>query len=281
MPELPEVETIRLELQEQLVGKTIHSLTVFQKKSVEDNHIDLIGCSIDRILRLGKYLIFHLSQEKFLIFHLKMSGRILLQNPSDPMSKHLKLTIGFKENIRLDFHDVRKFGRAWMTHSIENLQSQLGIEPVSDYFTYSAFEKVLLKKKKTSIKPFLLDQKNIAGIGNIYADEILFIAQISPFAKVEEIDEEKKERLFFSIKEVLKNAIVSQGTSLGKGLSNFKTPKGEYGRNFEGLKVYGQQGLNCLRCGMKIQKCKFASRGTHFCPNCQPTLNYEGFSHRC
>ena len=280
MPELPEVETIRLQLEKQILGKEIHQVEIFQKRSFIGDHASLLGCKIIQLLRIGKYLILVLDSSKFVVMHLKMSGRILIEHLDAEKSKHLKACFVLDGNLRLDFHDVRKFGRIWVLDSIDDLQDQMGVDPISDYFLYPSFCELVEKKKRSAIKPFLLDQKNIAGIGNIYADEICFVSGISPFTTLECLSDEKVERLFHATKEILKNAILLQGTSLGKGLSNFKTPHGEMGRNYEGLKVYGQQGLNCLRCGHVIQKCKFASRGTHFCPKCQPDLKHESSCNR-
>ena len=281
MPELPEVETVCVELSKHILNKRIIKILIHQKKYVHGPVDTAVNQTVIAVFRLGKYVILHLSSGNFIVIHLKMSGRLLVVKSDDIINKHLKISFIMTDDIRLDFQDVRKFGYLEYCSSIEFLEEKLGIEPISDYFTLQGFQEILKNKKKSALKPFLLDQKNIAGIGNIYADEICFVAGISPFSKVEMLTEEHYEKLFHAIKEVLKFAIQKQGTSLGKGLSNFKTPNGEEGRNYEGLKVYGQQGLNCLRCGNVIQKCKFASRGTHFCPNCQPDLNNESSCNRC
>ncbi len=280
MPELPEVETIRLQLEKQIIGKEIQKIEIFQNRSFKGDQQSILNTTINQLLRIGKYLILVLSPVKFVVMHLKMSGRILLESPDSEKSKHLKACFYLSSNLRLDFQDVRKFGTVWILDSIDSLQNQMGVDPISDYFLFPSFCEVVEKRKRSALKPFLLDQKNIAGIGNIYADEICFVSGISPFATLEHLKDDDLQALFYAIKEILKAAIQKQGTSLGKGLSNFKTPHGEIGRNYDGLKVYGQQGLNCLRCGHMIQKCKFASRGTHFCPKCQPDLRYESSYNR-
>lgn len=281
MPELPEVETIRLQLENKIIGRKILSLRVFQSSKVLGDQHSLIGKHILSTLRLGKYLILVLEEEIYCVIHLKMSGRLIIEKIEQPYSKHLKAAFEISGHLRLDFHDVRKFGILLITKNLEEIYQKIGIEPISDYFTFDAFTDILAKKGKTKLKTFLLDQESIAGIGNIYADEICFDAKLSPFKKIISLNEKETLCLFNSIKKILKEAIARQGTSLGKGLSNFKTPYGEMGRNFEGLKVYGQEGLNCLRCEQVIQKCKFAGRGTHFCVKCQSVDNNEGSFNRC
>lgn len=268
MPELPEVETIRLGLIAKIQNKTIVKAELFQEKSLIGN-LDAVSLkTIKAIIRRGKYLLFDLDH-LFMIFHLRMSGRIILTHHQAERSPYTKACFYLTEDLRLDFIDVRKFGRITISSTIDDLQKALGQEPVSDYFTLQSLLALQQKKGNRALKSFLLDQSLICGIGNIYADEICFEASLSPFMRVKEISEDKIEDLFFAIKHVLKKAIASHGTSLGHGLSNFKTPKGESGRNQEKLSVYAQEGMKCLRCSTKIQKVRFASRGTHFCPKCQ------------
>jgi formamidopyrimidine-DNA glycosylase len=268
MPELPEVETIRLELINKIQNKTIVDASLFQEKSLSGNLQAIVGKTIKSIIRRGKYLLFDLDG-LFMIFHLRMSGRILMAFKGESKSPYLKACFTLDDESRIDFIDVRKFGRITITDSLDTLQASLGVEPISDYFTLQSLMSLKEKKAKTALKSFLLDQSLICGIGNIYADEICFEAALSPFIQLKEIDDEKIKDLFFAIKNTLKKAIASHGTSLGHGLSNFKTPKGEKGRNQEKLSVYAQEGLGCLKCSTKIQKVRFKTRGTHFCPKCQ------------
>lgn len=269
MPELPEVETTRRQLEAKISNKKIKAIIPVQTTKITGPVETLVGQSIDSMIRIGKYLIFVLSDKRFVVTHLKMSGRMMIANESDELSKHLKIAILFADGMRLDFIDVRKFGFFAIVDRIEPIQEKLGIDPLCDYFTLSSFQDIVNKKRNSKLKPFLLDQSNVAGIGNIYADEVCFYAKLSPFEKLLSLKESDVSNLYVGIKEILKKAIALQGTSLGKGLTNFKTPHGETGQHEEGLMVYGLEGLPCKRCGDLIQKRTFASRGTHFCPSCQ------------
>lgn len=267
MPELPEVETIRLALLDKILCCQLTAFTLGHYPHAALTLEPVIGKTIRQIVRRGKYLIFDLGS-LFMIFHLRMSGRVMLKKAQDPTSGHLKVQFFLNNGMRIDFEDVRKFGTIDITTCLQSLEQKLGVEPIGGYFMISHLDKLIQLKPQMALKTFLLDQSFIAGIGNIYADEICHQAGISPFRKLAELDQQMIEKLYQAIIAVLKRAVSFQGTSLGVGLTNFKTPHAAHGQNQHHLFIYGRQGLPCYRCGQLIQKERFQSRGTHFC-SCQ------------
>jgi len=267
MPELPEVETIRLALLDRVLSCQVTGFSVGHYSKPAEALQPVIGKTIRQLVRRGKYLIFDLGS-LFMIFHLRMSGRILLKTPHDPISPYLKVQFFLDNGMRIDFEDVRKFGTIDITDCLQSFEEKLGVEPIGGYFVASHLKKLVQLTPKMALKAFLLDQSRIAGIGNIYADEICYHAGISPLKKLGDLDQKSTEKLYQAIIAVLKKAIAFQGTSLGTGLTNFKNPHADHGQNQHHLLIYGRQGLPCFRCGGPVQKERFQSRGTHFC-TCQ------------
>lgn len=269
MPELPEVETTVRGLRRNLLGRSIvgvynnwprHIVNV----SVEELRDRISGAKIDSIHRRGKYLIFTLSSNESLVIHLKMSGSLAFVDqvePTDPYA-HTVFNVGGKHELR--FHDVRKFGRVYLVQQSSEIVGDLGPEPLDESFSPELFY-TMLHGKKRLLKPLLLDQTFIAGIGNIYADEALHWAEIDPRRQSDTLSKLESDTLHMGIRHVLNLAIERNGSSI----SSYRKPDGDPGNMQDSLKVYGQAGMPCPRCGNKIERIKLGSRSTHFCPACQ------------
>ncbi len=273
MPELPEVETIVRGLRGEIVNRIIQSvivrddtvIAVPDKKSFKN---ELSNRRIKKIRRRGKYIIIELSKNKNLVVHLRMTGKLLIKNKSATYDKHTHVIFQLDNDCELRFNNIRKFGRLYLFddtqwHKAGSLDS-LGPEPLAADFTLEKFKK-LFKNRKGLLKPLLLNQKFIAVLGNIYADEALFIAAISPERKANTLDDQELEKLYYAIKTVLKKAIKFCGTSF----SDYVNSKGEMGSFQNLLNVYQKEGEKCPCCGSEIQKKKIAGRSSHFCESCQ------------
>ena len=294
MPELPEVETVRRGLERTIVGKTVASVDVRVPKMFQSNKslIDsaLVGAKVLSIDRRAKILLVNLSSDYTLAIHLKMTGQLIVANGKSfvgghpekaydqPLPhKHTHITIKFTDGATLYYNDLRKFG--WM----KLLQKQgvgskkqsektvgqfldelkLGPEPLGEEFTLEYFSGGL--NRRTSIKQLLLDQKFIAGIGNIYADEALFAAKVLPIRAASSLSKSEVKRLFDGVKDVLKLGIKHGGTTM----NTYRNVDGTHGGMRDHLKVYGREGEVCLRCSAIIQKKKIGQRSASFCSGCQ------------
>jgi formamidopyrimidine-DNA glycosylase len=286
MPELPEVETVVQDLRPHLEGRTITNVRVLWARTIaepleapERFRAAIRGSRIMRLGRRGKFILLYLgdgrSSQPLLtcLIHLRMSGRLLLE-PSGP-PRHLRLVYELSDGGRLYFYDQRKFGRIWLVQDPEVVLGDLGPEPLRDSFDREMFS-ALLSRRRGRIKPLLLNQQFIAGLGNIYVDEALFCAGLHPERTADTLTTVEMDRLHDAIQTVLRRAIQLHGTTFD---GMFVRPEGEEGRHQEGLKVYGQAGLPCVRCGTAIERTKVAGRGTHFCPHCQPPNGDGGSSH--
>lgn len=273
MPELPEVEIIVRGLRSLIRGYTIENLIIRAESlvaypPVEEFQEVLKGKTIEDIDRRGKYILLKLSGGKTLVVHLRMTGRLLVLAREVAYDKHTHIIFQLNKGLDLRFHDVRKFGRVYLVADGDyrpagGLQN-LGPEPLAPEFTLGDFSKAL-KGKKANIKSLLLNQSFIAGLGNIYTDEALFAAAISPERSADSLKEDEVEALYDSIRLVLQKGIAAGGTSF----SDYRDARGEKGNFQEELQVYQQGGQECPRCGSIITKKKIAGRGTHYCPNCQ------------
>ena len=244
MPELPEVETVRKGLEKLVVGKTIQEVIVFWPRIIESPEVDvfqgqLAGQTIEGIERRGKFLIFKLSDND-MISHLRMEGKYEFHQADDEIAKHTHVMFTFTDGTQLRYLDVRKFGR-------------MTLVPKNQGHQYKA------------IKPLLLDQKLVTGLGNIYVDEALWQAQIHPEQPADSLKPAEVATLYQAIIDVLARAVEAGGTTIRTYLNAL----GEAGTFQVALNVYGQTGLPCNRCGTPIVKTKVAQRGTHYCPQCQ------------
>jgi formamidopyrimidine-DNA glycosylase len=264
MPELPEVETIARALKPDLVGKTVLSadlrwtrtLATPSPKQFKDQ---IAGQKIIDISRRAKYLVIHFKTYNFLI-HLRMSGDLVIRPGKIKPEKHDRLLLYLSDQTYLAFNDTRKFGRVWLTDQPENVLGKLGPEPLEKKFTAQwLFEN--LHRRKRSLKPLLLDQTFIAGLGNIYTDECLHVAQLHPLMVSNTITKNQAEFLYKAIRAVLKEGIRRNGASI-----DWVYRGGDYQNHF---RVYGRDGSPCPVCGTTIQKLTVGQRGTHICPNCQ------------
>jgi len=271
MPELPEVDTVVSDLNEIITGKRIRGLFSIGRKNIkfyDDVSSNLtIKQKIKSVERRGKYILIHLNNNSTIVVHLRMTGQLLylLQNIGTSQLKHIRAVLNFSDDSKLVFNDTRNFGEISFFQdkkSLTSYLSKLGREPLeikNDEFVS------LFKNKKGNIKANLLRQDLICGIGNIYADESLFLSQIHPQTKCTNLSEGELLSLIRSIKKVLKNAIDLRGTSM----RDYLDVNGNSGKYSTTLNVYGRTKIPCKTCGNEIQKIKVAGRGTHFCPNCQ------------
>jgi formamidopyrimidine-DNA glycosylase len=276
MPELPEVETIKNQLKKHLVGKKIISVKILDKKiyqTVTQTGIEnLYGKKVIDIYRRGKVLIVELKNNHYLAFHLKMTGKLILKKQDQQLkvlsNKHSRAIINFSSNLKLIFSDLRRFG--WFkifTGKIKEdqlIKQKLGPEPFSKDFSFS-YLKSELKKSKRPIKLFLLDQSKIAGIGNIYASEALYLAKISPKRISNTLLGKEIVKLRKAILQVLQKGITLGGASDNDYLNAYEE-EGEYQKHFL---VYGQEGEQCLKCKSKIVRLKQGGRSSFYCELCQ------------
>lgn len=290
MPELPEVETVRLGLQKLIIGKRITQELHDTPKSFPNSPTDveefLIGSVITAVRRRAKVLFIDIDTGYSLVIHLKMTGQLVYVgetrfgagHPSDSLVSTLpdtstRVSIEFSDGSWLYFNDQRKFG--WMrlmpTPEIVhlNFMQKVGPEPLEDTFTAKDFIQRFARRPRTTIKAALLDQTVIAGVGNIYADESLWGASIHPMRRVQSLNTSEFELLFSELRSVLFLAI-DKGGSSNHTYINAEGKKGSY---MDFARVFRRNGLACPRCGATIQKLRVAGRGTHICPTCQV---YEG-----
>ena len=265
MPELPEVETIVNELKPLVEGKTLQSIKIYETRSIEGSRMTfttaLKNKKITRLFRKGKYICLSLENGSHLTIHLRMTGK-LLQKSKRKDKKYLRVKFVFREKFSLYFVDMRIFGKIKLWSEGETLLPRLGPEPLDPQTVFR-----VLKSLKTTrfIKTVLLDQHVLAGIGNIYADEALFLAGIHPQARLFHIEEAAIRQLSRGIPRILKQAIKNKGTTL----SDYQTPDSGIGNHQNSLKVYGREGLPCYTCGTVITRIKINGRSSHFCPQCQ------------
>lgn len=271
MPEMPEVETVRRTLTPLAVGKTIKRVDVWYDKvivgDVKSFQQQLKGKTIEKIDRYGKYLLFRLG-DLTIVSHLRMEGKYRLITADAPREKHEHLQFIFTDGSALRYDDVRKFGRLQLvktgTERIVTGIKHLGPEALSPEFTEDYFAKSL-KNKTKKIKNLLLDQTLVAGLGNIYVDEVLWQAKINPVAEPKDLTKQQVQDLYEAINSTIKEAIKLGGTTV----HSFLNAEGQAGGYQDRLEVYGRAGEDCLRCGGKLVKIKVNGRGTTYCPNCQ------------
>lgn len=272
MPELPEVETIVNNLRAgnsshpSIVGMRITGVEVLWNRSVAIP--DLVtfkqvvtGRRIEAINRRGKYLVFNLDADNFLLIHLRMSGDLLVESQSQPISTHVRVIFNLENGMRLGFHDARKFGRVWLTKNPDDVLSALGPEPLDETLSAEAFYDRIHSRHR-QLKPLLLDQSFIAGLGNIYTDEALFLAGLHPLTISDQLLFQQANQLLDSIRQVLTEGIRRNGASI-----DWVYRGGDFQNYFH---VYQRNGEDCQRCGSLIQRAVVGQRGTHFCPKCQP-----------
>ncbi|MBC6355826.1 bifunctional DNA-formamidopyrimidine glycosylase/DNA-(apurinic or apyrimidinic site) lyase [Lactobacillus helsingborgensis] len=272
MPEMPEVETVRRTLLPLIKGKTIKEVTVWYPKIITGDAKEfkrqLVGKKITTIDRYAKYLLIRLSGNLTVVSHLRMEGKYRLVKINTKKDKHDHVQIVFSDNSALRYNDVRKFGRMQLiktgTEKEKTGISKLGAEPNSAAFTVSYLQNGLARKKK-NIKNTLLDQSVVAGLGNIYVDEVLWETKIHPLSQANTIPAEKVAQLHDNINSLIELAIAERGTTI----HTYLDANGKTGGFQKMLQVYGHKGEPCVRCGTPLEKIKVNGRGTTFCPKCQ------------
>ncbi|PIS17530.1 MAG: formamidopyrimidine-DNA glycosylase [Candidatus Nealsonbacteria bacterium CG09_land_8_20_14_0_10_42_14] len=242
MPELPEVETIRRQLEKKIVGKKLN------------------GKKITAVRRRAKVLMIDFSDGTSLVFHLKLTGQLIFNG--QPL-KHTRKVFKFSDGSKLVFNDVRKFG--WWKIVKDTGPMEKGFGPEALTVDLKTFADGLKKHSKTRIKPLLMDQKFIAGIGNIYSDEILFAARVHPLRRVKTLKDKEIELIHQNIKKILQKAIRYRGTTE----QYYRDAYGKEGNYYNLLKAYQREGEKCSRCGTIIKRVKIGGRSAHFCPKCQ------------
>lgn len=264
MPELPEVETIARTIQPMLVGKTVLSADLLWARTLvtpapKQFQEQIAGQQIVDVTRRAKYLDIVL-KDHHLIIHLRMSGDIIIRQDAAAPEKHDRLLLRLSNRTILAFNDPRKFGRVWFTRRPQEIFSGLGPEPLDEGFTSEwLFEN--LRRHKRQLKPLLLDQTFLAGLGNIYTDESLHIAKLHPLQPSNRVTRKQAEALHQAIRSVLKEGIRRNGASI-----DWVYRGGDFQNYF---RVYDREGKPCPVCGAKIKRLIVGQRGTHICPRCQ------------
>ncbi len=286
MPELPEIQTIVNDLNKTILNKKIKKVDICLPKIIKGANKTFCSVlknnSFQKISRWGKFIIIQLSQKnKYLIVHLRMTGQIIYINKDEIIagghsiennqfslpSRQTHLIIYFQDQSKLFYNDQRQFG-FWQVvgpQGLKEIQDKLGLNPLRAEFSLSSFKK-LLENKKGNIKAFLLNQKYIAGLGNIYTDESLFRAYILPSRKIETLTLGETKKLYKAIKDILTLSVKHRGTTF----NNYVDARGRKGKFIKFLKVYRKEGQKCSRCKKEIiKKIKVAGRGTRYCSYCQ------------
>ena len=271
MPELPEVETIRTDLQKLIIGKKIVKISSDSPKQVQPSLVvvekAIVGSKVVKIKRRAKLLQIFLDNGKILIIHLKLTGRLLFRSTKQITDQWSHVVISFSDKTELRFADSRKFGWIKLIESekdLDKILSGYGLEPLTD-LTEELFKKIL-KKNSRPIKIILMDQTKISGIGNIYACEALFLAKIDPQRPAKSLTDKEAEVLFDKIEYVLKLGLKYRGASD----QYYLDAHGEKGKYQEHFLVYGKKGKECPNsCGGKIKRIVVGGRGTFYCPSCQ------------
>jgi formamidopyrimidine-DNA glycosylase len=274
MPELPEVETIRRSLEARIIGRTITSIRIPPEtgkavpviKGMDESAFreGVVGSKVEAVERRGKYLVLHLDSGMLLVIHLRMTGALLFQEA--PEDRFVRAIFTFDNGDEMRFTDLRKFGGFWLVEDISQaVASVLGPEPFDeDAFTVVALGKAL-EGRKSPVKAIILDQRHVAGIGNIYADEACFGAGIDPRRLGLTLDDDEVAALHASIRDVLLAGVEAGGASF----KDYRNTTGNVGSMQKLVKVFRRTGKPCYTCGTMIERVKIGGRSTHFCPTCQ------------
>jgi len=278
MPELPEVESIKIDLAAKIIGKKILKVTVLEKKQFIGDPQQIIGQKVERILRYGKHLSIKLTNNLYLNIHLKLTGQFLFANDvhharfkypipftgkNNMPGRTTRIIFEFQDGSGLFFNDLRKFG--WIKIAAKP-QIPEGIDVLKKEFTSKYLGKVLSLTRR-AIKIVLMDQKKIAGIGNIYANDSLFLARINPLKPANYLNKEEINSLYKAIKKVINEGVKDEGSSAAD--EAFILPDGRKGRHQKHLLIYQKDGQPCPVCGTTIKRIKQGGRSTFYCPHCQ------------
>ncbi|MCF6515153.1 DNA-formamidopyrimidine glycosylase [Lactobacillus sp. S2-2] len=272
MPELPEVETVRRGLTQLVEGSKIISANAYYDKmlniSINDFENTLKDKTIEKIDRRGKYLLFRLSDNYTIVSHLRMEGKYDVQPDNSPLDKHTYVVFHLNNDRELRYNDTRKFGKMSLVKTGDEYQlsglKSIGPEPTYDTLKFEYLKQRLMKGKR-KLKAFLLDQDNVAGLGNIYADEVLWMSKINP----EQITNTLSDNEIKALRENIIKEIDAATKGHGTTVHSYSNAFGEAGQFQNNLHAYGMKDKPCSRCGTNFEKIKVAQRGTTFCPKCQ------------
>ena len=276
MPELPEVQTVINDLIAagligcEITGIQVHHPGIIAEPAPARFRREIKAKTITAIHRRGKYLILDLSGRIHLLVHLRMTGRLYLSQPTIPRTAHDHVILFLDNGRSLRYHDPRKFGRFHLVDRPEKIVGKLGPEPLSDSFTARKLAHLLAPRKRM-LKPLLLDQTFIVGLGNIYVDEALWRAYLHPCRNSATLGDLEIKRLHRAIRYVLRTGIKNSGTSLGGGETGFHSSTGRRGKNCNNLKVFRRRDLPCPRCRTPIRRIVVGQRSTFICEQCQPS----------
>lgn len=270
MPELPEVETIRRELEPYLLGRRIQIVQLLRSDIITRPgprvfRRRLAGQTIQGLGRRGKFLVISLSAGDFLLVHLGMSGALYLKRPEEPLVKHTHLRLALDDGRELRYVDPRRFGQVHLVSDVEEVVGDLGPEPLADGFSRQRMS-ALFARRKGMLKPLLLNQRFLAGLGNIYADESLFIARLHPQRRADTLRPRDLARLHRAIRQVLVEGLKDLGSSIDQ---SYRRPDESPGEHQDHFLVFRRRGEPCVRCGTPIARIVLGGRSTHFCPHCQ------------
>ncbi len=274
MPELPEVETIRRDLEGRILGRSITAVTIAPDsgkpvpviKGTDEASFreGIVGARIDGVSRRGKYLALNLDTGAMLVVHLRMTGALLHRAAEAPPDRYLRAVLALDDGSELRFADLRKFGGLWLVDDLEEVTTGLGPEPLSEGFTEAALA-AALAGRKAPVKSIILDQRRVAGIGNIYADEACFAAAIDPRRHGATLTDAEVARLHTAVRDVLLAGVESRGASF----RDYIDASGGAGSMQAHVKVFRRTGKPCYVCATPIERTKLGGHSTHFCPTCQ------------
>jgi formamidopyrimidine-DNA glycosylase len=271
MPELPEVETVVRSLRPMVVGQTIHEMWYDWPRTLHSPSPDIFaarvrGQKVHDVTRRAKYIILHLDHD-FLLVHLKMTGRLYVLEAGAvvPDDRWIHVRFQLDKGSSLCFSDSRKFGRIYLASQVEHVVKGIGPEPLEADFTPEVFFQ-RLNSRDRALKPLLLDQAFVAGVGNIYADEALFRSGLHPLRRSGTLGRDDAYRLYGAVRDALSAGISHEGASINW----YRKPDGTRGNSQDHFFVYGRDGQPCHTCQATIEKIRVGQRGTHFCPRCQP-----------
>lgn len=271
MPELPEVQTVVDTLYPRVIDKEIIDVEVKRDELIanlgaEEFKNKLIGAKIENVRRRGKYIVIELDNGYYLVGHLRMTGYFFYAKKDSKVSEYDYIFFKFEGDDELRMGSKRKFTRIYLVDDLKDAGSliKLGPEPLSDEFTLDRF-KDMISSRRGKMKPLLLNQRFLAGLGNIYVDEALFLSKIHPLRTADTVNDEEVERLYHAIRKVLSDGIEHRGTTKW----DYVDASGESGTHQNYLMIYDKAGKECIECGTKIEKIRVGGRGTYFCPECQ------------
>lgn len=276
MPELPEVETIRLALDKEVSGKRLTSVDIrgtrvarrhANKKEVGEA---VNGAKVASVDRRGKYLLLRMDNDQVLVIHLGMSGRLERSTPRRKVERHTHAVLKFGAQLEIRFIDPRTFGEIFAASlsELEDIKelSHIALDPLADAFTWQTFS-ALVESRKVKLKALLMDQTFVSGLGNIYSDEVLWVAGLLPGRRSDSLTVQEMRRLYRAMQEVLVDAVKAGGTTLGD--ESYVNLDGDPGKYQDQLRAYGREGEACKRCRGIISRAKWSNRSTFYCSSCQ------------